>query len=112
MSSSSYKISGQPGDSHFELQSNTTELILRLPTSADISTVLDILSNKANTEFDKSVSEVSTEDLKEIARKWTTVSEPLTHLNFRLSELPGLAGSVTSMNINREVMDPGLVQRG
>ena len=80
--SQSYKLVGHPGDPAFRLQSTSTDLILRLPTITEISILVDILENKENSKFDKSISEATSEELESIAWRWTTVSRPLTHLNF------------------------------
>ncbi|KAJ5132549.1 hypothetical protein N7448_006707 [Penicillium atrosanguineum] len=91
-----YQIVGHPGELHFQLQSKTTpELTLRIPTNVDIAAVIEVLSNKSNSEFDKSISDATAEELQSIAQRWTTVNEPLTHMNFlvRHNEQPlGIAG--------------------
>ncbi|PYH92398.1 acyl-CoA N-acyltransferase, partial [Aspergillus ellipticus CBS 707.79] len=67
----------------FQLQSQTTpDLTLRIPTAADIPAVLSILQNKANSEFDKSISDATPEELRSLAQRWTTVNDPPTHRNF------------------------------
>lgn len=78
----SYQNVGYPGDPDFKLQSKSTALSLRPPTCDDIPLVLGILQNKANSQFDKSIAEASTHELEAIARKWTSLSQPLTYLNF------------------------------
>jgi RimJ/RimL family protein N-acetyltransferase len=78
-----YQVVGHIGESQFELQSKSiTGLTLRIPTSETINAVIDILTNKANSELDKSISEATTEELQSIAQHWTTVDSPLTHVNF------------------------------
>ncbi|KAJ5195336.1 Acyl-CoA N-acyltransferase [Penicillium cinerascens] len=77
-----YKLVSHPGDPAFRLQSTSTDLILRLPTITEISILVDILENKENSKFDKSISEATSEELETIAWRWTTISRPLTHLNF------------------------------
>lgn len=44
--------------------------------------MLEILENKENSKFDKSISDADTQELESIAHRWTRVSRPLTHLNF------------------------------
>lgn len=80
--SQSYKLVSHPGDPAFKLQSTSTDLILRLPTITEIPILVDVLETKENSEFDKSVSEATSEELESIAWRWTTVARPLTHLNF------------------------------
>ncbi|KAJ5159628.1 uncharacterized protein N7482_006632 [Penicillium canariense] len=91
-----YRVVGKPGEPHFQLQSKSIpELTLRVPTDIDIATVIDILENKANSEFDKSISDATAEELQLIAQRWTIVNKPLTHVNFLLrhKEQPlGIAG--------------------
>ncbi|KAL2824402.1 hypothetical protein BDW59DRAFT_180267 [Aspergillus cavernicola] len=86
MNRTSYPLSHQTvgylGDSEFKLQSISADLSLRPPRNEDIPVILDILQNKANSEFDKSISEATTEELEGIARRWTSVSQPLAYLNF------------------------------
>lgn len=78
-----YRVVGKPGELLFQLQSKSIpELTLRIPTDLDIAAVIDILENKANSEFDKSISDASAEELQSIAQRWTMVNEPLTHVNF------------------------------
>lgn len=79
-----YYVVGQLGDpQHFRLESKfIPELTLRIPGAVDIPTVMDILQNKANSEFDKSISEATVEELEAIAQRWTTVADPPTHVNF------------------------------
>ncbi|KAJ5761016.1 Acyl-CoA N-acyltransferase [Penicillium odoratum] len=77
-----YQLHGQMNNSILELKSNTLDLSLRIPTLNDIVTLKDILTNKANSEFDKSISDATAEDLESIAKRWTTVSEPPTYRNF------------------------------
>ncbi|KAJ5593948.1 Acyl-CoA N-acyltransferase [Penicillium hispanicum] len=90
-----YSLVGHADNSAFHLQSLSTELCLRIPSTDDIPALLDILGNKANSEFDKSVAESSIEELEGIARRWTTISQPPTHANFLIwhRETPvGIAG--------------------
>lgn len=86
MNSTSYPLSyqtvGQLDDSDFKLQSLSTDLSLCLPKKEDTPVILNILQNKANSEFDKSISEATTEELEGIARRWTSLSQPLTYVNF------------------------------
>jgi hypothetical protein len=76
----SYQTVGHLGDSEFKLQSISTDLSLRLPRNEDIPVILNILQNKANSEFDKSISEATSEELEGIARRWTSLPQPLTYL--------------------------------
>ncbi|KAJ5956937.1 Acyl-CoA N-acyltransferase [Penicillium viridicatum] len=78
----SYQTVGHLGDSEFKLQSISTDLSLHLPRNEDIPVILNILQNKANSEFDKSISGATTEELEGIARRWTSLSQPLAYLNF------------------------------
>ncbi|KGO67760.1 Acyl-CoA N-acyltransferase [Penicillium italicum] len=78
----SYQTVGHLDDSDFKLQSKSTDLALRLPRNEDVSVILNILQNKANSEHDKSISEATTEELEGIARRWTSLSQPLAYLNF------------------------------
>lgn len=91
-----YLMAGHLGDSQFELHSKSiTGLTLRIPTSNNITAVMAILENKANSEFDKSISDATAEELQSIAQRWTTVNNPLTHVNFIIwkNEQPlGIAG--------------------
>ncbi|PWY81745.1 hypothetical protein BO94DRAFT_470252 [Aspergillus sclerotioniger CBS 115572] len=92
-----YDVVGHLGDpQHFRLISKSIpELTLRIPRTVDIPAVMDILMNKANSEFDKSISEATAEELQAIAQRWTTVVDPLTHINFLVwkNEQPlGIAG--------------------
>lgn len=91
-----YRVVGKPGEPHFQLQSKSVpELTLRIPTGLDIAAVIDILENKANSEFDKSISDASAEELQSIAQRWTMVNEPLTHVNFLVrhkEQVIGIAG--------------------
>lgn len=91
-----YQVDGKPGEPHFQLQSKSIpELTLRIPTDVDVAAVTDILANKANSEFDKSISDATTEELQSIAQRWTTVNEPLTHVNFLVrhqEQVLGIAG--------------------
>lgn len=78
-----YQVVGHLGDVDFKLHSNLTDLSLRLPRKEDVPHILDILQNKANSEYDKSISDASVDELQGVARKWTTLSHPqLTYLNF------------------------------
>ncbi|KAJ5541606.1 Acyl-CoA N-acyltransferase [Penicillium frequentans] len=93
--SPAYQLCGQLCDSTLELKSKDIPLSLRIPTSKDIPTLLDLLGNKANSEFDKSISEATTEDLESIAKRWTIISDPPTYRNFLIwhEEKPvGIAG--------------------
>lgn len=94
--STAYRVIGKLGEPHFQLQSKSiTELTLRIPTDIDIAAVIDILKNKANSEFDKSISDATAEELQLIAQRWTMVNEPLTHMNFLVrhkEQLLGIAG--------------------
>lgn len=91
-----YRVDGKPGEPHFQLQSKSIpKLTFRTPTDDDIAAVIDILANKANSEFDKSISAATPEELQSIAQRWTTVNEPLTHLNFLVrhnEQVLGIAG--------------------
>ncbi|OKL63818.1 hypothetical protein UA08_00415 [Talaromyces atroroseus] len=91
-----YQAIGSIGESQFELQSKSIPgLTLRIPTSETIGDVVDILANKANSELDRSISDATTEELQSIARHWTTVDSPLSHVNFlvRQGDKPlGIAG--------------------
>ncbi|KAJ6011435.1 Acyl-CoA N-acyltransferase [Penicillium sp. IBT 35674x] len=80
--SPAYQSYGQLCDSTLELKSKNTPLSLRIPTLNDIPALLDLLGNKANSEFDKSISELTTKDLESIAQRWTIVSDPPTYRNF------------------------------
>lgn len=80
--SPAYQLCGHLCDSTLELKSKNTPLSLRLPTPNDVPILLDILGNKANSEFDKSISEATAEDLESIAKKWTVTSDPPTYRNF------------------------------
>ncbi|KAJ5093089.1 Acyl-CoA N-acyltransferase [Penicillium angulare] len=85
---------GHSGSS-IELKSEKIPLSLRIPTSDDILTVVAILSNKANSEFDKSISATPPDELEAIATKWTVVTDPPTYRNFLVlhNEEPiGIAG--------------------
>lgn len=91
----SYLCVGQLGDSDFKLQSKSTDLSLRLPRGEDLPVVLGILQNKANSQFDKSISEASTDELEALAQKWAHLPQPLTYLNFLVwyNDAPiGIAG--------------------
>lgn len=77
-----YQIVGQLRDSDLQIRSTTVPLTLRLPTVGDVPTLAAILGNPANSELDGSVSDLDHAQLEEIARRWTNLSEPLTHLNF------------------------------
>ncbi|KAJ5540144.1 Acyl-CoA N-acyltransferase [Penicillium frequentans] len=93
--SPTYQLCGQLCDSTLELKSKDIPLSLRIPTSKDIPTLLDLLGNKANSEFDKSISEATTENLESIAKRWTIISDPPTYRNFLIwhEEKPvGIAG--------------------
>ncbi|KAJ6093340.1 Acyl-CoA N-acyltransferase [Penicillium sp. IBT 16267x] len=93
--SPAYQLCGHLYDSTLELKSKNIPLSLRIPTSNDITALLDILGNKANSEFDKSISEATAEDLELIAKRWTVVSDPPTYRNFLIwhGEKPiGIAG--------------------
>lgn len=93
--SPAYQLCGQLCDSTLELKSNNTPLSLRIPKSNDIPTLLDLLGNKANSKFDKSISEATMKDLESIAKRWTIVSDPPTYRNFLIwhEEKPvGIAG--------------------
>ncbi|KAJ5644647.1 hypothetical protein N7507_010658 [Penicillium longicatenatum] len=90
-----YQLCGSLYDSTLELKSRNMPLSLRIPTSSDIMTLLDILGNKANSEFDKSISDATIEDLESIAQRWTIVSDPPIYRNFLIwyEEKPvGIAG--------------------
>lgn len=91
-----YRVVGKPGEPHFQLRSKSIpELTLRIPTDVDIAAVIDILKNKANSEFDKSISDATAHELQSIAQRWTMVNEPLTHLNFLVrhkEQVLGIAG--------------------
>ena len=93
-----YQITSQPGEPHFKLQSNTIpNLTLRVPKGeSDINAVTQILQNKANSQFDKSISEdITLDELQAIARRWEALTDPLSHLQFlvRHEEQPvGIAG--------------------
>lgn len=78
----SYKLSSHPGDRSFKLESTSKDITLRIPTIIETSILLDILGNKENSKFDKSISDANTQELESIAHRWTTISHPLTHLNF------------------------------
>lgn len=93
-----YRITSQPGDPQFELQSNSiTGLTLRIPKNdIDIDALTHILQNKANSEFDKSIpKDVTIDEIQAIARRWTALTKPLSYLQFlvRHDEHPvGIAG--------------------
>lgn len=93
-----YQIFGKPGEPTFQLSSKSIHgLTLRIPFNIDfdIAAVMDILKNKANSEFDKSISDATAEELQSIAQRWTMVNEPLTHINFLVryrEQLLGIAG--------------------
>jgi RimJ/RimL family protein N-acetyltransferase len=78
----SYILTSHPGDRAFKLASTSKGLTLRVPTITETSLVLRILENKENSKFDKSISDADIQELESIAHRWTTVSHPLTHLNF------------------------------
>lgn len=78
-----YNITSHPGHPNPTLTSQSLpDLTLRLPTKSDIPSVTAILNNKANSQFDKSISTATPEELTSIAERWTTITEPLTYLNF------------------------------
>lgn len=91
-----YQVIGKLGNPHFQLQSKSIpELTLRIPTTLDVAAIVEVLQNKANSEFDKSISDATPEELESIARRWTIVNEPLTHVNFLVQhngQVLGIAG--------------------
>ncbi|KAJ5355070.1 uncharacterized protein N7496_012282 [Penicillium cataractarum] len=93
-----YNITSHSGHPTFTLTSQSIpHLNLRLRTTSDIPSVTAILNNKANSQFDKSISTATPEELASIAERWTTVTKPLTYFNFLIfhnefKEPLGIAG--------------------
>ena len=107
----SYQRVGRLGDSEFKLQSKLPDLSLRLPRYEDMGALLAILRNKANSKFDKSIYAASNQELKEIAQRWTTLSQPLAYLTFLIwhNDVPvGIAGLgwIGLANENQAESDP------
>ncbi|KAJ5727581.1 Acyl-CoA N-acyltransferase [Penicillium malachiteum] len=73
---------GQTSDSTLELKSNKLPLSLRLPTFDDVPAAVEILANKANSEFDKSICDATPEELDAVATRWTIVTDPPVYRNF------------------------------
>ncbi|KAJ5717493.1 Acyl-CoA N-acyltransferase [Penicillium malachiteum] len=73
---------GQTSDSTLELKSNKLPLSLRLPKFDDIPAAVEILANKANSDFDKSICDATPEELDAVAKRWTIVTDPPVYRNF------------------------------
>ncbi|KAJ5793139.1 Acyl-CoA N-acyltransferase [Penicillium pulvis] len=109
--SPAYQLCGQSCDSTLELRSKDTALSLRIPTFNDIPTLLDLLGNKANSEYDKSISKATTEDLESIAKRWIIVSDPPTCRIFLIwheDEPVGIAGLGWIGPCNKDQPEDGL----
>ena len=91
-----YSSTGSLADSTISLHSLAVpDLVLSLPKVPDLPALIAIISNPANTENDLSVSTLSPADRESLCRKWLTLSNPLTAVNFLAhyaSQIIGISG--------------------
>ncbi|KAK9350269.1 acyl-CoA N-acyltransferase [Lipomyces doorenjongii] len=64
------------------LRSTSEPLTLRVPQVGDLQALIDVLANPENTKNDLSVASLSAEEREVVCRRWLTLDDPRTYMNF------------------------------